>query len=372
MHVCRICNNAGDNTVYVAREMQFGTREPFEYFQCAKCGCLQIAQAPCDLGRHYPKEYYSLTGPGALPSQSCLKRFLKRRRLKHFLGKRTVPGALLERVFGRPDVPAWFAKVGPEPHWRVLDVGCGAGLFLHTLWYAGFSNLTGVDPYIDHDLDHGQGVRVFKADVTTITGPFDVVVLSHSFEHMANPEDVLRHVHRVLAPGRTAVIRMPLVPSYAWERYRTNWVELDAPRHLFLHSQQSMRLLAERVGLEIADVLFTSGAAQFWGSEQYARDIPLMDDRSYARNPDSSLFSRDDIARFERMAEDLNRQGRGDQACFYLRKPSGENAAVGRRAYRISGAGAGGGAGINCGSPKPTHGRTPGSWPSWWAMPERR
>ena len=324
MHICRICGNRDGNSSYVAREMQFGTRESFEYFQCAKCGCLQIAQVPGDLGRHYPKEYYSLTSLGTLPRQSRLKRFLKRRRLEHFLGTRTVLGALVEHAFGHPDVPAWFAKAGPEPHWRVLDVGCGAGGLLHALWYAGFSDLTGVDPYIDHDLNYGHGVRVFKAEVAALAGPFDVVVLSHSFEHMANPEQVLRHVHGILAPGRFAVICIPLVSSYAWERYLTNWKGLDAPRHLFLHSLESMRLLAERVGFEIADVLFTSGAAQFWGSEQYARNIPLMDDRSYARNRDGSIFSRDDISRFEKMAEDLNRQGRGDQACFYLRKPSEE------------------------------------------------
>jgi len=306
MHACTICGNDENNMDYVAREMQFGTRESFEYFQCAECGCLQIAQVPGDLGRHYPKEYYSLTSLGPLPNQSRLKRFLKRRRLEHFLGKRTVLGAIVERAFGHPDVPAWFAKVRPEPYWRILDVGCGAGHLLHSLYYAGFSNLSGADPHIDHDLDYGQGLRVFKADVTAIPGPFDMVVLHHSFEHMPNQEEVLRHIHGVLAPGRFAAICIPLVSSYAWERYRTDWVALDAPRHLFLHSQQSMRLLAQRVGFEIADVLFTSGAAQFWGSEQYARDIPLMDERSYARNPDGSIFSRDDIARFEK-------KGRGTQ-----------------------------------------------------------
>ena len=39
---CRICNNPENNKSYFIREMYIGTREEFEYFECSKCGCLQI------------------------------------------------------------------------------------------------------------------------------------------------------------------------------------------------------------------------------------------------------------------------------------------------------------------------------------------
>ena len=37
MCICAICNNPTDNPVYEAKEMMFGFRDTFEYFQCSKC-----------------------------------------------------------------------------------------------------------------------------------------------------------------------------------------------------------------------------------------------------------------------------------------------------------------------------------------------
>jgi hypothetical protein len=59
---------------------------------------------------------------------------------------------------------------------------------------------------------------------------------------------------------------------------------------------------------------------QFWVSEQYGRDIPFNDKRSYEIDPHASIFSGDEMQRFMRQAEDLNARGQGDQAAFYLRK----------------------------------------------------
>jgi hypothetical protein len=65
---CRICGNPVGNREYVAREMMFGLRDSFVYFQCAECRCLQIAEFPADMSRYYPASYYSCSGlphPGA-------------------------------------------------------------------------------------------------------------------------------------------------------------------------------------------------------------------------------------------------------------------------------------------------------------------
>jgi len=78
-------------------------------------------------------------------------------------------------------------------------------------------------------------------------------------------------------------------------------------------------VLAKQAGWEILQVVYDSTAFQFWGSEQYQRDIPLLDPRSYQVNPAASIFTRADIAAFESRARKLNEDGRGDQACFYLR-----------------------------------------------------
>ena len=56
---CRICGNSASNTEYKAKEMMFGLRDEFKYFQCGECECLQVVSIPEDMSRFYPEEYYS-------------------------------------------------------------------------------------------------------------------------------------------------------------------------------------------------------------------------------------------------------------------------------------------------------------------------
>ena len=48
---CRICNNIEGNKTYEVREMMWGLRETFAYFQCSKCECFQISQIPSDMSK---------------------------------------------------------------------------------------------------------------------------------------------------------------------------------------------------------------------------------------------------------------------------------------------------------------------------------
>ena len=68
-------------------------------------------------------------------------------------------------------------------------------------------------------------------------------------------------------------------------------------------------------------VEYDSGAHQFWGSEQYVRDIPLRSPRSHAENPGDSIFRPDQIRDYERRSHELNAQRDGDSACFIASKP---------------------------------------------------
>jgi spermidine synthase len=83
-----------------------------------------------------------------------------------------------------------------------------------------------------------------------------------------------------------------------------------------------MQILAEQAGLELSEVVYDSSAFQFWASEQYALNIPLYDNRSYAVAPKASYFTKEQIAAFEKRAKELNHAKLGDQAVFYLRRPS--------------------------------------------------
>ena len=298
--------------------MMFGLREEFSYVECDACGCLQIVPAPEDLGRYYPDDYYSFKPASAV--RSGLRQALLAHRTADQMGYANPLGRLLTRLTGNEPY-AWGRRAGVRREDSVLDIGCGSGWILSGMRRAGYSRLLGVDPYIPGDVEDGPGFRILKMDASEVDGEFDFVMMHHAFEHVPDPAAMLRQIHRLLKPGKLALLRIPVADSYAWRTYGTNWVQLDAPRHLFLHTRRSIETLAGAAGLELEDVIHDSTGLQFWGSEEYVRDIPHTDPRSVARRSPAPIFSRGELRRFEARAKELNRRGEGDQACFYLRKP---------------------------------------------------
>lgn len=315
MH-CRICGNERDNRVYEAREMMYGDGDVFRYFQCSGCGCLQIEEVPSDLSTYYRGDYYSYE---KIRNPNGVKRRLIDLRDKYCVWGRGWPGHVLSWVYPT-SVFQFLRHVPVRIDMGILDVGCGAGRTLFALRELGFENLLGVDPFLSGDIEYENGLTIRKQCIDEVTGTWDVIVFHHSFEHIADPHGTLRSVHRLLGPGGICVIRIPTVSSYAWEHYGVNWVQLDAPRHLYLHSVESMAVISRQTGFELHRWVCDSTAFQFWGSEQYLRGIPLRHDRSHAVNPQVSAFSRRQIRDFERRAAHLNAAGRGDQAVFYLHR----------------------------------------------------
>ena len=312
--LCRICGNAEGNRTLSAREMMFGMRDAFEYVECSACGCVQIAHVPADLGRYYPSDYYSYAAPHRYRR---VGRALQRMRADHLLGWPNLAGWLMTRRFGVPPTIEYLRHARVKRSASVLDIGCGSGELLLAMRSYGFRHLTGVDPFVANDIDYGNGVRVWKRNIHVHNETHDFIMLHHTFEHMDEPQSVLTRVRAMLNPGGVVLIRLPVASSDAFATYRSDWVQLDAPRHLFLHTPKSLALLAERAGLAIVDTVFDSTAFQFWGSEQYRRNIPLRDPHSYRNG--APVFSESEIQEFERRAASLNREGRGDQAAFYLR-----------------------------------------------------
>jgi SAM-dependent methyltransferase len=324
---CKICGNESGNTTYLVREMMFGLREVFDYSACAGCGCLQLDSIPCDMSKYYPSNYYAFEKNEIFAEQRldnpCI-RFLRKARTSYMLTDRGFIGKLLAVYHPAQEKLSEYigilkhcqANLGSE----IVDVGCGSGKLIAELAWYGFKNVSGVDLYAPDIELPLAGVRMYKGDVFSLGGQFDIVLLNHSFEHMPEPLAVLQHIEKILKDTASAIIRIPIASSYAWQHYRSNWVQIDAPRHLFLHSLKSIELLVSKTNLKIREIVFDSTEFQFWGSQQYQRDIPLWDERSFRVDPKKSIFADKDIKEFKEKAKKLNQQKMGDQACIFLAK----------------------------------------------------
>ncbi len=320
-HICRICENTEHNTSYEVREMMLGLRDMHTYFECAECGCLQIAAVPDNIQEYYPNEdYYSYD---AVKAVSGIKGKLIKMRDRYAATGSCFVGRLMQRLQPHDKLPS-LRHAGVSLESKILDVGCGAGHLLHSMQEAGFKNLLGVDPFNAKELNYDNGLNIQAKAIHDLKGKneWDLIMFNHSFEHVFDQHDVLEKVMELLKPGGVCMIRIPTVTSWAWRSYGVDWVQLDAPRHLFLHSLQSMNVLAEQKNFKLENVVYDSFSFQQWGSEQYQKDIALHDENSYAVNPNKSLFSDSDIREFETHSKELNDAKSGDQAAFYLRKPA--------------------------------------------------
>ena len=114
---------------------------------------------------------------------------------------------------------------------RLLEVGCGQGLFLDRARGRGWE-VEGVDVLAEvvRTARAERGLAVHEGELFDAGFPserFDVVYMSEVIEHVVEPVPLLREVHRVLRPGGVAVLDTGNANSWSarlraerWHYYR--------------------------------------------------------------------------------------------------------------------------------------------------------
>ena len=315
MKHCKICLAELKGPPLIVKEEMYGSGEIFEYGQCSVCGCLQILDVPKNLSKYYPKVYHGHISPELKRTWKALRRGLKRKLiLEH-------PNWLspLVRVWLSSIPMFWiYRRLGMQIRHKVLDVGAGYGGNILEILSAGVEQAIGVDLFIEQDIWLRDKLLVKKGTIDDIHDSFDIILFHHSLEHMPDQMDTLRKARALLREGGKILVRIPTVSSQAFLEYKEKWYQLDAPRHLFLHSHESFRRLAEAAKLIILDKWCDSSELQFLTSEQYRRGISSVDPKSYTVNKHASGFTPQEIREFKQKANLANQSLAGDQICFVL------------------------------------------------------
>ncbi|MDR0824137.1 MAG: class I SAM-dependent methyltransferase [Prevotella sp.] len=312
-NTCKVCDNAENNKAFVAQELQLGLKDEFDYFECSSCGCVQIKEPPENIGKYYPKDYYSFRIIDSSKKPSLTQKVLFR---AGKLGMRCKikNSNFITNLIGNKLYPyhKWIIKDLIKYDSSILDVGCGDGNLLLKLQKFGFKNLSGADPFIKETIIHNPSLIIQKKYIYELTEQYDFIMFHHSFEHMDNPMKIFNEIYRLLKHNASVLIRIPLASSYAWKKYGKYWVQLDAPRHFYLHTINSISILAKKANLKLYKTEFDSAYTQFTGSEKYLLNLAPTDDKQ--------VFNKKEIARYKKLARQLNKTGEGDSACFYLKK----------------------------------------------------
>jgi SAM-dependent methyltransferase len=316
---CKICGNAHNNRLHQVKEMQLGVREMFTYLECGNCGLMQLQDIPDNLGKYYPNGgYYSFNRGLDIRPKADMLRKLKASYLIY--GKNKLAGSILSMGYKMPDYYNWIKNTAVQYNDAILDVGTGNGSLLLDLFKIGFTHLTGLDPFIDKDLQYGD-ISIYKKNIFEITGQYDFIMLHHAFEHMDEPLKVLQQLFKLLKKGKCALIRTPVMGMCSWKKYGVNWMDLDAPRHLIIHSVKSMQLLAAQAGFELRNTIFDGNYMSLIGSDQYTKNIAWPDAASYSVNKAAAGYTKAEIENFKAVTLANNLSKQADQAAFYLFKP---------------------------------------------------
>jgi SAM-dependent methyltransferase len=133
--------------------------------------------------------------------------------------------------------------LGPERRHRILDIGCGSGLFFDAL--DRFGDVEGVET------DAGMKTGVSSIDARIHWGPLETFESPHRFsavlmldvlEHLEDPETTLRKAWQLLEPGGVVVVTVPAF-RLLWTRHD------DINQHVMRYTRHTLGALAERAGI---------------------------------------------------------------------------------------------------------------------------
>jgi SAM-dependent methyltransferase len=235
---------------------------------CPLCGSVKLRPLATP-GRWIGEEVF---GPfhgrlGLVRCRSCDLRFINPRPsatlLERFYTGETYschqPGASTEAHAKADYLLCLLAGLAPHDRpGRLLDFGCGAGDFLVHALRSGWQAF-GFEPgQRGREVCLARELKVVGR-LEDVTGPFDVIILNHVFEHLADHLATLHALRNLLAPDGHIYIEVPNVRSLRArlslpilsqrfgfdERYRA------FPIHLTYFGATTMRRLLSRAGFQV-------------------------------------------------------------------------------------------------------------------------
>jgi 2-polyprenyl-3-methyl-5-hydroxy-6-metoxy-1,4-benzoquinol methylase len=200
--------------------------------RCICCGHLYVSPRPSmdDVVTIYDKDYFENPAFRSTDHDAYFG-------YMDYLRDRTNIQLRLRQVLSRIERHEWRG--------RILDVGCGLGLFVEVAAMGGW-DAWGVDlnePAVKWAQQHvSENVRVGTvADIEAPDGQFDCITMFDVIEHLADPRAELLEVWRVLRPGGLLVVVTPDAGSLVSRALGSHWLEMKrAPEHLQFFTIEGM------------------------------------------------------------------------------------------------------------------------------------
>jgi ubiquinone/menaquinone biosynthesis C-methylase UbiE len=159
---------------------------------------------------------------------------------------------------------------------RVLEIGCGLGHLLG--WLSDRYQVVGSDvnewalEQARTNVSQGEFLLLDAQDLSVFPdGHFNIVIAKHVVEHLPQPDQAVREIGRVLAPGGLLVLATPNLDSPMRARKKDDWVGYQDPTHISLKPPAEWLAMLKSAGLQPKKV-FSDG---FW-DPPYLSGVPNL------------------------------------------------------------------------------------------------
>lgn len=257
---CPLCGQPGVIAYKDMTDRLYQVPGCWNFLKCANCDVLWLHPRPIvnDIPKCYPNEYFTHEKPQFVSlGHSAFKRRLRLLALQTRFGyPMTKPPNRLIRwlIQAIMLIPTIYRKVtmdlGPmllpyRQNGRILDVGCGNGLYLALMKQLGWDVVgVEVDPKAAEIAQSCFGISVHIGtleDAPFEEASFDAVTMIHVIEHMPDPISSIRLAAHFLKARGWLVIMTPNASSLGVKIFRKDWYAFNPPQHLFLFTPQSIR-----------------------------------------------------------------------------------------------------------------------------------
>lgn len=156
-----------------------------------------------------------------------------------------------------------ITKLKPQKG-RLLDVGCGTGLFLSAARKRGWE-IFGIDV---SEKAIKYGISYFRLPLTledllnlASDKKYEVITMRHFLEHTTNPEVYIHKANLLLEEDGILLLELPNIKSFAAIISKQVWEWMSPPAHLFFFSSITINLLLKKYNFEILSVRTRRGDA---------------------------------------------------------------------------------------------------------------
>ena len=134
---------------------------------------------------------------------------------------------------------------------KLLDYGAGTGHFARVMAAKGW-DVTAIEK---SDKARELALKDFGFEMCPVEAlakiedkRLDVVTMWHVMEHIQNPDNLWRELHRILNDTGVAIIAVPNSISYDAQKYQEHWAAYDVPRHLWHFTPSTIMRWGEKHG----------------------------------------------------------------------------------------------------------------------------